>query len=195
MKITSKSRYGLRLLLDVALHEEQGPVISSDVAQRQQIPLPYLKHLIAYLVSGGILRSVRGANGGLLLRKPPEEMNVREVIRLLEGPVSTVECVNDPSVCEQSPYCVARDLWTEVERAMEEVLETTTLRDLMNGQCDKERRARIAHHLDCGLGESSDESPQRPEAAVVGFLGGSRTCARGMAPLEKWQHAYQNRTA
>ena len=110
-----------------------------DIAQRQQIPLPYLKRLIAPLVSASILRGTRGTKGGLRLLKSPKDIKLKEVIQLLEGRLAPVECVDDPGICERSSYCATRDLWVEMQRAMEEVLEATTLKDLMERQREKER--------------------------------------------------------
>ncbi|MEK7352882.1 MAG: Rrf2 family transcriptional regulator [Chloroflexota bacterium] len=138
MKLSTRGQYGSRLLLDLALHQERGPVLLRDIARRQQIPLPYLKQLVAPLVSGGLLRSTRGAKGGLLLAKPTEQIRLREVIQLLEGPIAPVECVNDPAVCERSRTCAPRDVWIELKQAIEGVLEATTLRDMMERQREKE---------------------------------------------------------
>lgn len=138
MKLSTRGRYSSRLLLDLAFHRGQGPISLKDIARRQQIPLPYLKHLIAPLISGGIVRSARGAGGGISLLKSPEEIKLKEVIRLLEGPISPVECVDDPGICERSSTCATRDIWVEMQKAMEGVLEATTLKDLMERQREKE---------------------------------------------------------
>lgn len=138
MKLSTRGQYGTRLLLDLALHQDRGTVLLRDIARRQQIPLPYLKQLVAPLVSGGLLRSTRGAKGGLQLAKSPEQVNLREVVQLLEGPISPVECVNDARVCERASFCAPRDVWAEMQRAIECVLEGTTLRDLMERQRAKE---------------------------------------------------------
>ena len=138
MKLSTRGQYGSRLLLDLALHQERGPVLLRDIARRQQIPLPYLKQLVAPLVSGGILRSTRGARGGLLLAKLPEQIRLREVIQLLEGPIAPVKCVNDPAVCGRSHSCAPRDVWIELKEAIEGVLEAITLRDLVERQREKE---------------------------------------------------------
>ena len=122
----------------MALHQERGPVLLRDIARRQQIPLPYLKQLVAPLVGGSVLRSTRGAKGGLLLAKPPEQISLKEVVQLLEGPIAPVECVNDPAVCERAHTCAPRDVWVELQKAIEGVLEATTLRDLMERQREKE---------------------------------------------------------
>ena len=91
MKLSTKGQYGTRALLDLALRETAEPVPLKDIAQRQQIPLQYLEHLITPLITAGILRSIRGAKGGILLAKPPEEIRLSEVIQNLEGPIAPTE--------------------------------------------------------------------------------------------------------
>ena len=118
-----------------------------DIARRQEIPLPYLKHLVAPLVSAGILRSARGAGGGLLLAKPPEQIRLREVIQLLEGLICPVDCVNDASVCTRSAVCAMRDIWIELQQAIENVLEGTTLKDLMERQLEKQHSGVAMYHI------------------------------------------------
>ena len=81
---------------------------------------------------------MRTSRGGLLLAKPPEQIRLREVIQLLEGPICPVECVNDAAVCERAAFCAPRDVWIELQRAIEGVLEGKTLRDLMERQKEKE---------------------------------------------------------
>jgi Rrf2 family transcriptional regulator, cysteine metabolism repressor len=139
MKLSTRGRYGTRLLLDLAFHQDKGPVLIGDIARRQQIPLPYLKHLIAPLVGGGLVRSARGAKGGVSLVKTPEEIKLSEVIQLLEGPIGPVDCIDDPGLCERSDSCVTRDVWIELQKAMESVLGATTLQDLMERQKAKEQ--------------------------------------------------------
>jgi len=136
MKLSTKGRYGTRALLDIALHQE-GLVPLKDIAQRQQISLPYLEHLIAPLIEGGVIRSTRGVGGGVSLGKSPEEIKLSEVIGLLEGSLAPVKCVTDPSVCNLSEFCVTRDIWRELKTAMDGVLESTTLQDLVERQKGK----------------------------------------------------------
>ena len=131
MKLSTKGQYGTRALLDLALREAAEPVPLKDIAQRQQIPLQYLEHLITPLITAGILRSIRGAKGGIMLAKPPEEIRLSEVIQSLEGPIGPTECLNNPGVCDRSASCVTRDVWDELKKAMEGVLEATTLQDLV----------------------------------------------------------------
>ena len=138
MKLSTRGQYGTRALLDLALHQREKPVLLKDIAQRQQISLPYLEHLISHLIAGGIVRSTRGARGGIWLAKSPQEIRLSEVIQLLEGSTAPVECVNDPKACSRSDLCVTRDIWAELGKAMDGVLESTTLQDLVKRHKMKE---------------------------------------------------------
>ena len=139
MKLSTRGRYATRALLDLSLHQGEEPVLLKDIAQRQQISLPYLEHLITPLIAGGIIRSTRGARGGVSLAQPPEKIRLSEVIQLLEGSIAPVECVNNPGICSRSGLCVTRDIWGELKRAMAEILESTTLQDLVDRQKRKEQ--------------------------------------------------------
>lgn len=143
MKLSTKGRYGTRALLDVAIHQGDSPVQLKDVAGRQQISLSYLEHLVAPLVAAGVLRSTRGARGGVSLARPAEEIPLIDVVRALEGSVAPVECVDDPVKCPRADSCVTRDLWVETKRAMEAVLASTTLADLVRRQRDKNGAGKI----------------------------------------------------
>ena len=139
MKLSTRGQYGTRMLLDLALHQSEEPVLLKDIAQRQQISLPYLEHLITPLIAGGIVRSTRGARGGVSLAKPPEQVKLSEVIQLLEGSIAPVACVNDPGACSRSESCVTRDIWDELKQAMNGVLESTTMQNLVERQREKQR--------------------------------------------------------
>ncbi len=131
MKLSTRSRYGTRALLELALHQRKGPVPLKDIAHSQQIPLQYLQHLITPLISGGIIGSTPGARGGVWLARSPREIKLSEVIELLEGSIAPAECVIDPNYCSRSDFCVTRDIWGELKKAMDGVLESTTLQDLV----------------------------------------------------------------
>ena len=146
MKLSTRGQYGTRILLDLALRGE-GPVLLKDIAQRQQISLAYVERLITPLIAGGIVRSARGARGGVWLAKSPEEIRLSEVIQLLEGSMALVECVNNPRICSRSAFCVTRDVWGELKKAMDGVLESTTLRDLVERQKRKEQPAEVMYHI------------------------------------------------
>jgi len=137
MKLSTRTRYGTRALLDLALHAGEGLVLLKDIARRQEVSLPYLEHLITPLIAAGLVKSTRGARGGVLLLKPPSEIKLSEVVQLLEGSIAPVDCVNDSKVCHRSASCVTRDIWSEMKRAMSQVLDSTTLQDLVERQKGK----------------------------------------------------------
>jgi len=137
MKISTKGRYGTRALLDLALHHDDEPVALKDIAERQQFSLSYLEHLVAPLITGGLIHSVKGPKGGIALNKNPREIKLSEIIQLLEGSIAPVECVDRPALCQRSKFCATRDVWDEVKQAMNSVLETTTLQMLVDRQSKK----------------------------------------------------------
>ena len=147
MKLSTRGRYGTRVVLDLALHHDEEPVLLKDIARRQQISLRYLEHLITPLIAGSILWSTRGPRGGVSLAKPPEEIKLSEVMQLLEGSIAPVECVNDPKYCSRSGFCVTRDIWSELKKAMNEVLESTTLQDLVERQKTKEQPKETMYYI------------------------------------------------
>ena len=139
MKLSTRGRYGTRALLELALHQGEGPVLLKDIAQRQQISLQYLEHLITPLIAAGMVQSTRGPRGGVWLARLPEEIRLSEVIQLLEGSIAPVECLNNPEICNRSESCATRDIWGELKKAMNGVLESTTLQDLVERQKSKEQ--------------------------------------------------------
>src|SRR3989304_4788796 len=118
MKLSTRGRYAPRALLDLALHPAENPATLRDIAQRQQISIRYLEHLITPLVAAGIVRSMRGPRGGISLARPPREIKLSEVIQLTEGSTAPVECLDNPAVCERAATCVTRDVWGELRKAM-----------------------------------------------------------------------------
>jgi len=147
MKLSTRGRYGTRALLELALHRGEEPVQLKDISRSQQIPLHYLEHIITPLISAGMIRSTRGARGGVSLARTPEEIKLSEVIQLLEGSVAPVECLNDPGVCARSEFCVTRDIWGELKEAMEGVLESTTLQDLVERHKKKRQPEPAMYHI------------------------------------------------
>lgn len=137
MKLSTRARYGTRVLLELALHWGEGLILLKDIAQRQQIPLPYLQQLIGPLVQVGIIKTTRGKRGGISLLKPPKEVVLGEVIQLLEGSIAPVKCVDNPETCPRSDLCVTRDIWEEVKKAIGKVLESVTLQELVERQRQK----------------------------------------------------------
>jgi Rrf2 family protein len=113
-------------------------VLLKDIARREKLSLWYLERLIAPLVAGGIVRTTRGPKGGVSLARPLEEIKLSDIIQLLEGSTAPIACINDPKFCDRSGSCVTRDIWGEIQKATDNVLESLTLQDLIERQKKKE---------------------------------------------------------
>ena len=147
MKLSTRAKYGTKALLDLALHWGNEPVPLKDIARRQNISLHYLEHLITPLVATGIVASTRGPRGGLQLARHPQEVKLNEVIQLLEGSITPVECIDNPECCPHYDLCVTRDIWGEMKKAMDGVLEATTLQDLVERQKKKARSTEAMYYI------------------------------------------------
>jgi len=138
LKLSTRARYGTRALLDLARHGGEKPAQLKDIAGRQNISLHYLEHIIAPLVGAGIIKSIRGARGGLRLTRKPKDIKLSEVIQLLEGATAPVDCVGNPESCKRADLCVTRDVWCDIKKAIDAILESVTLQDLVEKQKRKE---------------------------------------------------------
>jgi len=134
MKLSTRSRYGIRALVDLVLHSTGEPVQLKEIAERQSISLSYLEHLNIPLISAGIIRSMRGAKGGIWLARPAGQITLKQIMDVLEGPLIPVDCLKQEGSCSRSGSCAAQDVWEEMRRAMEGVLESRTLQDLVDNQ-------------------------------------------------------------
>ncbi len=131
MKLSTKGRYGLKAMVDLAVTYGRGYVSIATLAQQQGISESYLEQLIASLKKAGLVESVRGAQGGYAIARRPEEINVGEVLRALEGSTSVMDCVDVNSAgCDNACSCSARPLWLKLQKRIDEVLDTTTLADM-----------------------------------------------------------------
>lgn len=131
MRMSSKGRYSTRAMMELALHFGQGLVQVKDISARQQISERYLEQLLVRLRRAGLVKGVRGARGGFTLTKPPTEIRLSEIIKAAEGSVQPVKCIDEPELCPQSDGCVTRNVWGEIGRAINQVLEAKTLQDLV----------------------------------------------------------------
>ncbi len=138
MKLSTKGRYGVRLMFDLAQHYGEGAVALKEVARRQEISEKYLWHLIPPLKNAGLITATRGSHGGYVLAKPPEDINLKDILSVLEGPMCLVECTKNSSVCERSDTCITRDIWTEVTDTMMEAFESFTLERMIEKQRKKQ---------------------------------------------------------
>lgn len=132
MKLSSRSRYGLRAILDLALEYGGGPLQIKVIAERENISNKYLEQLMTILKTAGLVRSLRGPRGGYLLVRPPNEVKLSEVFTVLEGPLITVECLQHPDFCPRCAECITRQVWAKIQDAMLGVLESITLQDLVD---------------------------------------------------------------
>ncbi len=134
MRLSSRGRYSTKAMIDLATHFNQGPILAKDISARQGITEQYLEQLFIPLRAAGLVRSLRGAGGGFYLAKPPAEVKLSDVIQVSEGTTAPVECAAEPKLCPQSHHCASRDVWVEMKKAIDQVLESTTLQDLAEQQ-------------------------------------------------------------
>lgn len=147
MKLSTKGRYGIRLMLDLAAHYGERPVLLREISQREDISEKYLWHLITPLKSAGLIHATRGAHGGYELAKAPSAITVKDVFEVVEGPICLVDCMENPATCKRSDFCIARDLWGDASKALAESLEKTTLASLVKKQKDKKQRQAVNYDI------------------------------------------------
>jgi len=131
MKLSTRSRYGTRLVLELAIKFEEGPVYLKDISRSQDISLKYLGQLVIPLKMAGIINSSRGAHGGYFLAKNPENIRLRKIINILEGPIGIVDCINDKDVCKRYKTCSVRFFWEEINSNFYRSLDSITLKDMI----------------------------------------------------------------
>lgn len=134
MKISTKGRYGVRFLMDLAANSEAGNVTLKEVAQRQGISEKYLWQIVSPLKKQGLIHSVSGPGGGYTLAKSPAEITLRDILAVLEGDDGLVACISDPGSCARGNACAAREMWKDVGERIDEVLASVVLIDLVERQ-------------------------------------------------------------
>jgi len=132
MKLSTRSRYGVRALLELALNYNKGPLQIKVIAEREKISNKYLEQLVSVLKTSGLVLSVRGPKGGYVLSRPPEEINLSDVFVVLEGPLTTFDCLVDKSYCTRCGDCLTKNIWLKMQEAINGVLTSITLRDMAN---------------------------------------------------------------
>jgi Rrf2 family cysteine metabolism transcriptional repressor len=130
----------VRAMLDLALNFGENPILIKDIATRQGISKGYLEQLFIPLRAAGLVCGIRGARGGFMLSRPPEEIRLSEIIQATEGSIAPVACVDEPRLCRQSSECITREVWVEMKRACDNVLESLTLRDLIERRKKRTRK-------------------------------------------------------
>lgn len=166
MRISTRGRYALRALLDVALHEDKGPVSRQDIATRQEISAEYLAQLFRSLATAGLVRGVKGPGGGYILGRDPATIRVGDVLRAVEGPFAAVHCVmpqmSSRRRCRRIDSCVTRLVWEQMSATVSNLLDSVTLKDL----CLKAREL-------AGLGTSGCNgslTSQREASVETGYM-------------------------
>jgi Rrf2 family transcriptional regulator, cysteine metabolism repressor len=135
MKVSTKSRYGVAAMVDLAQHFGEGPVALRNVAERQQVSEHYLEQLVSSLRKAGFVRSIRGAQGGYVLAKEPAEITVGDIVRAMEGPIAPVDCLlaeqgpKNP-YCSKTCGCIRRDIWRKMGDSISSTLDSITLENL-----------------------------------------------------------------
>ena len=138
MKLSIKTCYGTRALLDIVQHSENNsPVHVKDIASRQNISLSYLESIITTLVSASIVHTSRGVKGGVFLARPASTINLKQVVELLEGEITISDCLQPSGSCRRSAVCATKDIWGDIAKAIDGVLISVTLEDLAEKQRNK----------------------------------------------------------
>ena len=142
IRISTKGRYGTRLMLALAVNYGKNPILLKEIARQEDISEGYLQHIVDTLKGAGLVYSNRVGHGGYTLAKPPSDINLRDILSTLEGSINLVECVETPDVCGRSGSCVTRDIWEEVSGKLTETLEAVTLQNMVerrsvkSGSCE-----------------------------------------------------------
>jgi Rrf2 family protein len=131
MRLSTRGRYGTRLMVDLAQHYADGPIPLAEIAKRQDLSAKYLEQLIILLKGTGLIRSTRGRLGGYMLAKRPEEINLGEIIETLEGRLAIVDCVTEPDLCDRSPDCPTRGIWVGMTDILKKQLFSLSLQDVV----------------------------------------------------------------
>ncbi len=134
MKISTKGRYGTRLIIDIAVNGANGPVLLKDISKRQQISEKYLSQIVIQLKNLGLLTSVRGSKGGYNLAKKTSQITLLDIITAAEGSVCLVDCVDDEKSCKRASRCVSRDIWRNLARGVKDMMRSITLESMVESQ-------------------------------------------------------------
>ena len=132
MKISTKGRYALRMMIDIANHGKDRRVSIKEISERQGVSIKYLEQIVTVLTKSGLLRSERGSNGGYALAKPPDQYTVGEILRIIEGKLAPVACLeNDENICERKDICATLDFWQGLQKVIDDYVDSATLQDFV----------------------------------------------------------------
>lgn len=131
MKLSTKGRYGVKAMVDLAIHYGESPISIKSISQRQGISEYYLEQLFSALRKAKLIKSIRGAQGGYVLSKLPEEITVADIMEVLEGPIEISDCV-EGTTCNNGNCCATRLVWQKIKTSIEDVTTSVTLKDIVN---------------------------------------------------------------
>lgn len=131
MKLSTKGRYGVKAMVDLAIHYGESPISIKSISQRQGISEYYLEQLFSALRKAKLIKSIRGAQGGYVLNKSPEDITVADVMEVLEGPIEISDCV-EGAICNNGNCCATRLLWQKIKTSIDEVTTSVTLKDIVD---------------------------------------------------------------
>lgn len=131
MKISTKSRYGTRAVLEIALNRNKKNLTRKQISKNQEIPSAYLENILISLKTNGIIRTIRGPKGGYELAKNPGDITVFQIVDILEGSTDLVPCLENSNVCARNSICVTRGVWSKLQKVQEDLLSTITIKDLV----------------------------------------------------------------
>jgi Rrf2 family protein len=146
MKLSTRARYGVRLMVALAFNYDKGPVFLKDVAKGENISEKYLSLIIIPLRRIGLVNSIRGAHGGYILAKDPSQITMKDIIDVLEGDCSLVDCVRNPSTCPRVPICASHDIWAIIGGKISETLNSITLDTLVKMNQEKAQKT-MMHNI------------------------------------------------
>lgn len=147
MRLSTKGRYGTRLMLNLAIHTGNGPVLLKNIAKEEDISVGYLEQIVPQLKTAGLINSVRGARGGYALSKAPRDIKLLDIIQALEGPMNFAGCVGDAKKCGRSGDCAVRDIWVSLSGIMSQAMRKLTLSDILEIHSTKRKRASMDYSI------------------------------------------------
>jgi Rrf2 family transcriptional regulator, cysteine metabolism repressor len=147
MKLSTKARYGLRAILDLAMHTGNRPVLVQSIADRQRLSKKYLENLLTTMKSAGLVQSVRGAKGGYLLAKEPEEITLEDIVTALEGQLEFTDCVREHRVCANVEMCPTHRVWAEMSDVVKKFLRERTLSELIQETKDTQAMGSSMYYI------------------------------------------------
>ena len=131
MKLSTKSRYGTRAMIDIVQNSENGRTMLKDIAARQSLSPKYLDHILSSIRRAGLIKNIRGKGGGYILSRSPSSITVKDIVIAVDGAFEPVECLSNTELCDKVSTCGSRDVWLRMKKAVDTVLEEATLQSLL----------------------------------------------------------------